>query len=176
MPEIEKETEELIDSINTARKETLDAYTQGVRNLLSMPMEKMWEEGIQSTEEIVKQSLKAQNEVSAALLDRLRNMDNLPDEAVTLVTQMHDMNKTVYSAQQDMLNACLEVVKALDPGKFAGSTGSLIRMPVDRLKSVISRVLDINMRLLSGVSKQLEEPKRTTTKKTTSKSSSAKEE
>lgn len=175
MAEFQKETEELIESINTARRETLEAYSHGLRSLVSAPIEKMWEESIQSAEEIIKQSFKAQNEVSMALLERARSMNNLPDQAMELVNQLHDMNKTVYAAQQDMLNACVEVVKVLDPAKFAGSTQSLVSMPMEKLKETISKVLDINMRLLSGVSKELEEPKKAAAKRPSAKAP-AKEE
>ncbi len=158
-----KSADQIVNTLIDTQKKIWDTISASIDNVSNAPVDKRWEEGVTASETLVKNSLKAQADVTHTLVKTVMDIDGLPDRAVDTLEEFDKIQKELSKSQQGLVGNAFDMLKTLDPARVAGSYTEAFRNAVDRIQSMTQKAMDTQMEMIRSMTGQA--TKKTTTKK-----------
>ena len=156
-----KQTEKLIKVLNDAQRKMWDLCADSIKTIAAAPMDKKWVHSVEATEKVIANSLRTQAKLSAAIVDRLAEVDNMPKTTLESTRSIQEIIENLVVTQEKLLETWFDVLKKMDP---AGQTGRLTD-PLQRMQDLAAKAMDTQMDLLRGWTGKPAPKKRSSAKK-----------
>lgn len=170
---ITKSADQIVHSLIDTQRKVWDAFSESVNTMANAPVDKRWEEGVEASENLVKNSLKAQADLTNSLVHTLSEIEGMPERAADTLEEFEKINKELSKSQQGLVGNAFDMLKTLDPSRVASSYSDAFRGAVERFQGMTQKAMDAQMEMIrtwTGQSRR-KAASGTTAKKPTAKSS-----
>ncbi len=163
--ELTKRTDEFVNSLIDTQKRMWSAVSESLQNVASAPTEERWKEGVRASEKLVKDSFKAQAELRKSVVDRLAEIEAMPEQAVESLDRFQDIADDLTKSQTKLIANCFDMLETLDPGRAAGAYGDTFNDLVDRMQNLARRAVEMQMEMVKAWTGKAPGKEPTTTRK-----------
>ncbi len=148
--DLTKKTDEFVNSLIDTQKRMWSAVSDSLQNVASAPSDERWGEGVKASEKLVLDSFKAQAELRKSAVDRLAEIEALPDQAVESLDRFQDIADELTKSQTKLISNCFDMLKTLDPSRAAGSYGDTFSGAIDRLQTLARKAVEVQMDMVKS--------------------------
>ena len=166
---ITKSADQIVNSLIDTQKKIWDTISESINAVSGAPADKRWEEGVGASETLVKNSLKAQADLTHTLVKTVKDIEGLPDRAIDTLEEFDKIQKELSKSQQGLAGNAFDMLKTLDPSRVAASYTDAFRGAVERIQSMTQKAMETQMEMIRSMTGQ------TATKKTAKKETAKKE-
>ncbi len=106
-----KQTEKLIKVLNDAQRKMWDLCADSIKTIAAAPMDKKWVHSVEATEKVIANSLRTQAKLSAAIVDRLAEVDNMPKTTLESTRSIQEIIENLVVTQEKLLETWFDVLK-----------------------------------------------------------------
>ncbi len=148
--ELTKRTDEFVNSLIDTQKKMWNTVSDSLQSVTSAPADKRWQEGVKASEKLVQDSLDAQADLRRSMLDRLAEIDAMPEQAVESLDRFQDIADELTKSQEKLISNCFDMLETLDPNRVAGSYGDSFSGVVDRLQNLARKTVEVQMEMVKN--------------------------
>ncbi len=163
-----KSADQFVNSLIDTQKKIWDTISDSINNVAGAPVDKRWTQGVEASENLVKNSLKAQADLTHSFVKALGEIDGLPDRAVDTLEEFDKLNKELNKSQVGLVGNAFDMLKTLDPSQLAGSYTDAFRGAVERVQGMTQKAMETQMEMIRNLTGQKKASTGHSSKKTAS--------
>jgi hypothetical protein len=137
-----KQYEEMMQTWTDAQTKMWAAFSESVTGFGKSPSRRMWEQAIARGEELVKNTLAAQNDWLKAWAKNLAEMEGMPEQAGKSLDQFKEMVQRWTGTQEKLWGAWFGFLKKLDPTESVTGWGETAQNPFEFWQETAKQAMD----------------------------------
>ncbi len=149
-----KSADHFVNSLIDTQKKIWDTISDSISSVAGAPVDKRWTQGVEASENLVKNSLKAQADLAHSFVKALGEIDGLPDRAVDTLEEFDKLNRELNKSQVGLVGNAFEMLKTLDPSQLAGSYTEAFRGAVERVQGMTQKAMETQMEMIRNLTGQ----------------------
>lgn len=142
MTEWTKQAEEMFKAWGDAQRNLMDQWVENIKSLGGIQDPELWNQTINTWEETAKNSFNSQSEWMQGWVDQFKEVEGLPEQAVTLVDRFQEMGERWKDTQDQIWDKWFEMLKDFDPTQSAEKWMEASKNPVQAWQQATQRLFD----------------------------------
>lgn len=140
-----KQSEEILKTWTDAQTRMWSAFSENVAGLGKSPSQRMWEQTIANSDELIKNTLAAQTDWLKAWVKNLEGMEGMPAEAGKSLKQFQEMAQRWTDTQEKLWEAWFGFLKKFDPTRVTTVWGETAQDPFKFWQETTKQAMDAQM-------------------------------
>lgn len=140
-----KQSQEILKAWTDAQTKMWSAFSESVAGFGKSPSQKMWEQTIANSEELIKNTLAAQTDWLKAWAKNMEALEGMPEQAGESLKQFQEMTQRWAGTQEKLWAAWFGFLKKFDPTKSAVNWGEVAQNPFEFWQETTKQAMDAQM-------------------------------
>ena len=142
MTEWTKQAEEMFKAWGDAQKNMMEKWVENVKSFSGMQDPELWNQTINTWEETAKNSFNSQAEWMQGWIERFKEVEGLPEQALTLVDRFQEMGERWKETQGQIWDKWFEMLKDFDPTQTTDKWLDASKQPIQAWQQATQKLLD----------------------------------